>query len=63
MRPCDCVSTEEAFNKLSEQGLRINDMSITVEPLKVVLKNGPCQLVFSMKHFQLFAEWYLKDQK
>jgi len=62
MRPCDCVSQYEARNKLSEQGIAYNDCSITVQPLVVVLTNGPGQLTINMKMFQRLAEWYLKDQ-
>ncbi len=63
MRPCDCISQDEMNRTLTEHGLRINEKSITVRPLRVVLENGPGTLVFPMETFQSFAEWYLEDQK
>ena len=62
MRPCDCLSMQEARDNLNEQGFSHNEYSIHIEPLRVILVNGPGQLIFPMKVFQALAEWYLEDQ-
>jgi hypothetical protein len=62
MRPCDCVSEQEVKN-LTEQGVAFNNKAITVSPLSVILVSGSCTIRIPMKVFQVFAEWYLKDQK
>ena len=62
MRPCDCNSQWEVDNKLNEAGLSFNECSIRVEPLRVILENGPGRLIFPMRTFQRLCEWYLADQ-
>ena len=62
IRPCDCKDMFTA-RKLNEQGIAINDNSIEVEPSVVVLRMGHTTIRINQKTFQIFAEWYLKEQE
>jgi hypothetical protein len=62
LRPCDCKDRFSA-EKLNEQGIGINDDSLTVEPNVVVLKMGNTTMRIPMSRFKTFAEWYLAEQE
>lgn len=62
MKPCDCNSIEEA-NKLNEQGIAFNDVSIEVIPNQVIINQGRCQLKMWQDHFKRLAQWYLTAQE
>ncbi len=62
LRPCDCKDQYEA-SKLQEQGIGVNDESITVMPAYVLLKMGHTEVKISMKRFKQFSEWYLTEQE
>ena len=62
MRPCDCPDIF-TVNKLSEQGIGLNDNSIVVEPNVVILTMGHTTIRIPMSTFKLFAEWYLAEQE
>lgn len=62
LRPCDCKDQYTA-DRLQEQGIGVNDQSITVEPAVVVLKMGHTTVRIPMKRFQMFAEWFLDAQE
>lgn len=62
LRPCDCKDKATAY-KLNEQGISINDDSLTVKPNYVELKFDVVTLKIPMSKFKKFAEWYLKEQE
>lgn len=62
LRPCDCRSIGEA-RYLESQGIANNDQSLAVEPNHVILKIDHTTINIGMKTFQMFAEWYLKEQE
>ncbi len=62
MKPCDCKDEQDA-KSLNEQGLGINDWSLTVNPAKVVIEHRHYGMVnMPMSIFKKFAEWYLENQ-
>ncbi|MCK4821194.1 hypothetical protein KA005_35845 [bacterium] len=62
MKPCDCKDQQDV-EKLNEQGFRINNTAISVEPLSVILHlHGLLILKIPQKRFEQFARWYLADQ-
>lgn len=63
MRPCDCKDQVDA-DSLNEQGIGINDWSMTVEPLMVSIRNSHFgEVKLPMGVMKKFAEWYLRDQR
>ena len=62
IRPCDCKDMFTA-RKLNEQGIAINNQSIVVEPSVVILTMDHTTIRINQKTFQIFAEWYLKEQE
>ena len=62
LRPCDCKDQFTA-NMLNEQGIGVNDESISVHPNYVLLTMGHTTVKISMGRFKLFAEWYLQEQE
>ena len=62
MKPCDCISIEEATTLLNEQGISFNETSLRVSPGVGILTMGPASLRIPMHRFKLLAKWYLEDQ-
>jgi hypothetical protein len=62
LRPCDCKDMVTA-KKLNEQGIGINENSLTIKPNVVVLKMSHTEVKIPMQQFKIFAEWYLKEQE
>jgi hypothetical protein len=62
MRPSDCKDQVDA-NTLNEQGIAINDWSMTVKPAVVEIGFRNLAVVqIPMTIMKTFAEWYLEDQ-
>ena len=62
MKPCDCKDQQDTDN-LKEQGIGINDWSMTVKPAVVQIDLRHFGLVqVPMSVMKKFAEWYLRDQ-
>ena len=50
-------------SRLNEQGIGVNNDSISVQPNSVVLTMGHTTVKIPMRLFQRFAEWYLTEQE
>jgi hypothetical protein len=62
LRPCDCRDAIDA-SRLEEQGIGVNEESITVIPNYVLLRMGHTEVKISMNRFKMFSEWYLREQE
>lgn len=62
LRPCDCKDMLTA-SKLEEQGISINENSLTLHPNYVELTRGHTTMKIPMGLFKKFAEWYLTEQE
>jgi hypothetical protein len=62
LSPANCKDQYTA-NQLNEQGIMINEDSLTVEPAVVVLRLGSCTLRIPQRKFEIFAKWYLEEQE
>jgi len=62
MRPCDCKDRVDA-DSLNEQGIAINDWSMTVKPAVVEIGMRNLAVVqIPMSIMKKFAQWYMEDQ-
>jgi hypothetical protein len=61
IKPCDCKDII-ATKLLQEQGICINNNSITVSPNNVILEIGHTSIKIPMSIFKTFSEWYLTEQ-
>lgn len=61
LAPCDCKDREDT-KLLEEQGIGKNEISLTVLPAYVEIKNDHTTMKMSMSDFKMMAEWYLKPQ-
>lgn len=62
IRPCDCKDLSDRM-MLPVAGSAINDNSVELYPNFVLLTIGPASIKIPMKHFKIFAEWYLEEQE
>ena len=63
MKPCDCKDQVDA-KSLNEQGIGINDWSLTVKPAVVEISIRDYAVVqIPMSIMKKFAEWYLENQE
>jgi len=62
LSPADCKDSVDV-SKLNEQGIAINENSLTVQPAFVTLVIGPTSIKISQHLFRKFAEWYLEEQE
>ena len=62
IKPCDCqdIATTKLLN---EQGVIINNNSISVSPNSVILEIGHTTIKIPMSIFKTFSEWYLREQQ
>jgi hypothetical protein len=61
MKPCDCKDSIDT-NKLSEQGISINDWHFLVKPNSAIIANRTTEFHIPMSIFKRFSEFYLTDQ-
>lgn len=62
LRPCDCTDNHLAM-QLNEQAIAINENSLKVEHGKAVLTIGHTTINIPLKHFKIFATWFLEEQE